>query len=62
MFKKDTGSAMKASTAYQDIIDAIHEAHDAARNASLAADMAYEKVEIYKIYIMNFCNNYYKEV
>ncbi|XP_066906769.1 laminin subunit alpha-1 [Halyomorpha halys] len=43
MFKKDTGSAIKASTAYQDIIDAINEALDAAKNASLAADVAYEK-------------------
>lgn len=44
MFKKDAGIAMKASKAYQDIIDALLEAKYAVNNASMAADVAYEKV------------------
>lgn len=43
--RQDAGFALKASKAYQDIVDALQGAQEAADNASMAADFAYEKVK-----------------
>ncbi|XP_054282487.1 laminin subunit alpha-1 [Macrosteles quadrilineatus] len=42
--RQDAGVALRASKAYQDIADALQGAREAADNASLAADFAFEKV------------------
>lgn len=42
--RQDADFALRASKAYQDIVDALHGAREAADNASIAADIAYEKV------------------
>ena len=41
--KRDAELALQASQAYRNIADALHDAWDAANNASLAADVAYRK-------------------
>ena len=42
--RQDADFALRASKAYQDIVDALNSAREAAYNASIAADIAYEKV------------------
>lgn len=42
--RQDADFALRASKAYQDIVDALHGAREGAKNASIAADIAYEKV------------------
>jgi hypothetical protein len=42
--QRDADFALRASKAYQQIVDALQSARDAAINASVAADIAYKKV------------------
>lgn len=42
--QRDADFALRASKAYQQIVDALEGARDAAVNASIAADIAYKKV------------------
>lgn len=42
--RQDADFALRASKAYQDIVDALRGAHEAAGNASIAADIAFDKV------------------
>ncbi|XP_046676227.1 laminin subunit alpha-1 isoform X3 [Homalodisca vitripennis] len=42
--RQDAGFALRASKAYQDIVDALKSAREAADNASMAADIAYDKI------------------
>lgn len=42
--RQDADFALRASKAYQDIVDALRGAREAADNASIAADIAFNKV------------------
>ncbi|XP_069690531.1 laminin subunit alpha-2 isoform X2 [Periplaneta americana] len=42
--QRDANFALRASKAYQDIVDTLKSAYEAAINASIAADIAYKKV------------------
>jgi hypothetical protein len=42
--QRDADFALRASKAYQQIVDALEGARNAAINASIAADIAYKKV------------------
>jgi hypothetical protein len=44
--QRDADFALRASKAYQEIVDALQGARGAAINASIAADIAYKKVSI----------------
>jgi hypothetical protein len=46
LLKTDASYALKASKAYQDIVNMLNEAWQAAQNASKAANVAYEKVSV----------------
>jgi hypothetical protein len=48
--QRDADFALRASKAYQQIVDALESARDAAINASVAADIAYKKVSSVRHY------------
>jgi hypothetical protein len=48
--QRDADFALRASKAYQQIVDALESARDAALNASVAADIAYKKVSSVRHY------------